>query len=278
MKRSKKIAALLLICALGSVVFSGVCAANAQTSSPDEGRWPTCAYTPLTQEHHNGPNFTVTVSFREQPIVGLKVILSVVRAEFGQDVGEIIATAHTDSAGVAHFFAIPPGIYRAHVEKALLAESKEIQVQADNASEDRVNIEWPDAPIATRNVRGWVTSWQKASPQNRSELLPHREVLVQLLDLRSGKPLASVRTDSEGYYEFPSRPEGLYVMRVGEHKDPSINSYDKAVEIAAESQLDHMPDLMIDTVCDRGLLAVADERDRQQEAAAVVAADAGTPK
>ena len=271
MKRSKGIAALLLICALGSLLLGAVGAAHAQASSPDEGRWPTCAYTPAAEEHHSGPNFTVRVSFREQPIVGQRVMLTMASAEFGQTIGDIIASAHTDSDGIAHFFAIPPGVYRAHVEKALLAESKEIQVNADNTSDNAMDIEWPRSPIVTGNVRGWIVSWQKSSPQNRAELLPHKNVFVQLLDLRSGKPLASVHTDSEGFYEFPVHPDGLYVMRVGEHPDPSIDSYDRAIEIVAVAERDHMPDLMVDQICGHGLLAVADEADREKEADAQIA-------
>ncbi len=261
MRHFKRIAATRLICALASLIFGGVCAAHGQISSPDEGRWPTCAYTPPAEEHLSGPNFTVRISFREQPIAGLKVILSVTGAKFEQNIGDIIASASTDSDGVAHFFAIPPGIYRAHVEKALLAESKEIQVQADNTSENRLEMEWPDSPILTGNLRGRIFSWQKSSPQNRADLLPHKNVFVQLLDLRSGKPLATVHTDSEGYYEFPPHPDGPYVIRVGEHQDPSINSYDTAVEVATDVAHGDMPDLIVDEVCGNGMVAMMDQAD-----------------
>jgi|SRR5215831_4110090 len=263
MKRAKRIAAPLLIYALGSLVLSGVFVANAQISSPDQGRWPTCANTPPAEEHHSGPNFTVRISFREQPIVGLKVILGVVTTEFGQNAGEIIATARTDSDGIAHFFAIPAGVYRAHVEKALLAQSREIQVEADDASENRVDIEWPDSPTMTGNLRGRIFSWQKSSPQNRAEILPHKNVFVQLLDLRSGKPLGSVHTDSAGYYEFPPHPDGFYVLRVGEHTDPSINNYDSAIEVAQDGTHGDMPNLIVDEVCGNGMVDTMDQADTQ---------------
>lgn len=206
------------------------------------------------------------VSYREQPITGLKIILSVVSGEAGQNVGEVIATASTDTNGTAHFFAVPSGVYRAHVEKALLAESREIHVQADDPSEDKIYLEWPNSPIVTGNLRGRIFSWQKSTPQNRAELLPHKSVFVQLLDLRSGKPLASVHTDSEGYYEFPSYPDGSYVMRVGEHSDPSINSYDNAVEVARDVTQGDMPDLVVDEVCGNGLVEMMDQADAQTAA------------
>lgn len=235
----------------------------AQTS-PDAGHWPNCDVVALVEDHQSGPDFTVRVSFREQPIVGVRVVLTGGSVDQEHVTGSVIETADADSNRTAHFFAVPPGTYSAHVEKALLAESKQIQVQADSTSEDTVDIEWPTSPISTRSVRGRIFSWQKSAPQNRADLRPHSNVFVQLLDLRSGRSLMSVHTDSEGYYEFPEHPDGLYVIRVGEHSDPSINSYDKAIEVSVNAVQEHMPDLEIDTVCGKGLLEMADYADRER--------------
>jgi hypothetical protein len=257
---------------MGIVLFAsaiGICSASAQTESADLGHWANCDADWPVEDHQSGPNFTVRITFREQPIVGVRVVLT--DGDSGQPQGNIVSTAESDSTGVAHFFATPPGTYWVHVEKALLAESKEIQVQADNTAEDKVVLEWPGSPIETRHLDGTVFSWQKSSPQNRPDLLPNRNVLVQLLDLRSGKPLASAHTDSAGYYEFTERPDGLYVIRVAEHKDPSINSYDKAIELTTESIQEHMPDLEVDHVCGKGLLAIADQADRDNTTNAQVA-------
>jgi hypothetical protein len=244
---------------------------RAQTLSADSGHWLNCDVVQLVDDHQSGPNFTVHVSFRGQPIVGVKVVLTGGSVDREHVTGSLIGTAETDSTGTAHFFAIPPGTYWAHVDKALLAESKRIQVQPDNPSEENVDIEWPASPMLTRNLQGRIFSWQKSTPQNRADLLPHRSVFVQLLDLRSGKPLMSVLTDSRGHYEFPEYPDGLYVMRVGEHEDPSINSYDKAIAVSTDSVQEHMPDLEIDQVCGKGLLEMADQPGRENKPSTQIA-------
>ena len=256
----------------------GSAGANAQTNSADIGHWLTCNVDWIFTDYRSGPNFTVRVSFREQPISDVKVVLTGEAAGPNQVTGRIVATGDTDSDGVAHFFAIPAGTYHARVDQALEAPSQQVQAEASDMTA-QVSIEWPNTPIVTRNVRGWITSWQKSSPQNRAELLPHQNVLVQLLDLRSGKPLASIHTDSQGFYEFPGHRDGLYVIRVGEHEDPSINSYDRAIEVAMDAGREHMPDLEVDKVCGSGLVEVQDETDQEKAADADIAAQtARTPK
>lgn len=271
MDSSNRIATLWIL-SVSLSLLTGVPAANAQADSPDQGHWSTCIVIRENPVNRSGPNFTVRVSFREQPIFGVKVVLTGLVADLNQVTGRVVATGDTDSNGTAHFFAIPPGTYHAHVDQALEAPSRQIRVEADNTTSDEVWIEWPSAPLVTRNIRGWITSWQKSSPQNHAELLPHKNVLVQLLDLRSGKPLANIRTDPQGFYEFPAYRDGLYVMRVGEHEDPSINSYDKAIEVSMDAGREHMPDMEVDRVCGNGLVEVQDETDQEKAAAAQIAA------
>jgi len=259
---NRKTAAWVLV--LFVLVAAGVSAGNAQTESAYEGHWLNCAGSWLIGDHGSGPNFTVKVTFRGQPISGVKVVLTGESADPTQNPGGLIATDHTDSNGVAHFFAIPPGTYQPHVDQALLASSKQIEVKADSSSSEEVQIEWPSAPITTRSARGWIRSGQKSSPQNRSEMLPHKNVLIQLLDLRAGKMLASQYTNAEGYYEFSVARDGLYALRVNEHPDPSINSYDQAVEVAGDALLEHIPDLEVSRICGQGLVQLQDEADREK--------------
>ena len=238
--------------------------AKAQMGSPDSGHWVTCNSSWTAEDHTTGPNFNVKVWFRGQPIAGARVVLTSERADAPQGGSEVIASHHTDSDGVAHFSGIPLGTYKAHLDQALLAPGDEIDVEPSYPAANQFQIEWPEQPIVTRSVRGWIRSWQKSSPQNRSELRPHGNVLVQLLGLRSGQPLASMHTNSDGYYEFYVPNDGLYVLRIGEHPDPSINSFDQAVEVVGDATLEHVPDLEVDRVCGRGLVRPEDESDREK--------------
>jgi len=239
--------------------------AGAQANSADSqqwGRWLDCDVNRLSAEHdQRSSNFTVRVSFRETPISGVRVSLATENPEVANASGRIVASGETDASGDAHFFAIPPGLYRAHADEALLASSAEVEVEAANAigntGADEVGIEWPSAPIVTRSLRGLLTSWQKSSPQNRSDLLPLQNVLVQLLDLRKAKLLSATHTSAEGYYEFPVR-DGLYVLRVSRGEDPSSYAYDVAVEVAASASAEQMPALEVDNGCGSGLLLMAD--------------------
>jgi hypothetical protein len=259
-----KQAKMARLCFLLVAIALSIPAAQAQTEFPDSGHWVTCESNWMAEDHSSGPNFTVRVSFRGQPIAGTRVVLMGEMADVPHAGSEFVATHHTDSNGVAHFSGIPRGTYKAHIERALLAPGEEIDVEAGHAASNEFQIEWPEEPIVTRSVRGWIRSWQKSSPQNRSELRPHGNVLVQLLDLRSGHPLASMHTNSDGYYEFYAPNDGLYVLRIGEHPDPSINSYDQAVEVAGNAMLDHVPDLEVDRVCGRGMVRIEDESDREK--------------
>ena len=47
----------------------------------------------------------------------------------------------------------------------------------------------------------------------------------------------------------PDVGEGLYVVRISEHPDPSINGYDKAVEVTSDAIRESMPSLVVDDGC-----------------------------
>jgi hypothetical protein len=261
---------------IAAVTIGGV-TVHAQSASVDRDRWMSCTVTGLIGYHYpQGPNFSIRVSFREQPVAGVKVVLT---DETAQPNPGVAAIAHTDPDGVARFFAIPPGLYQAHINQGLLSPSQEIEVHANqvqanevpanHSSAKEVPIEWPWSPAVTRSVRGWITSWQKDSPQNRSERRPFARALVQLLDLRSGKLLASTHTNADGYYEFAVSSDGLYVLRVSEAQDPSRTAYDRAVEVAWQASRDSMSRLEVDHACGGGLVELPDTIDRQDTAVTV---------
>ena len=265
---------LLFAVTLAAMTMGGGVTADAQTAWVHWDLWMSCTATGLIGDrHHEGPNFTVRVSFREQPVPGVKVVLT---DETALPSSGVVAAADTDRDGAAHFFMISPGIYRAHIDHGLLAPSSEIEVEANNGGAEEVRekvredvrLEWPWSPAVTRSVRGQITSWQKDSPQNRSERRPFVRALVQLLDLRSGKLLASTHTNTDGYYDFAVSSDGLYVVRVSEARDPSETAYDKAVEVAWQASRDSMPRLEVVHACGGGLVELPDLIGRQDLAVA----------
>jgi hypothetical protein len=252
---------------MGVVLFAGsigVRVASAQTKSADPGLWPSCEPPWPADFHPSGPKFTARIAYRGQPISGVKVILTAGAPQLGPAVGDVVATGETDGEGVAHFFSVPPGLYEAHIDKALVGDSERIYVEQENTTEAALAIEWPSSAIMTRHLRGSIRSLQKSSPQNRIEPRPHRNVALQLLDLRTGNALATVLTDSEGRYEFTVERDGLYVMRVGEHEDPSINSYDIPVQVSKDADFDLMPGLLVNRVCGEAFLEFENDRQREE--------------
>ncbi len=268
-----QLAATLAAVTIAAAITGGI-TADAQSASVDWDRWTSCTATGLIGDrHHEGPDFNVRVSFREQPVSGVKVVLI---DETAQPSSGVVAAADTDRDGAAHFFMIFPGIYQAHIDQGLLAPSPEIEVEANNGRAEEVRIEWPWSPAVTRSLRGQITSWQKDSPQNRSERRPFARALVQLLDLRSGKLLASTPTNTDGYYEFPVSRDGLYVVRVSEARDPSETAYDKAVEVAWQASRDFMPGLEVVHTCGGGLVELPDTIDWQDAAVTVASGSIST--
>ena len=255
-------------CSLSILLFVlaiGGCKASAQRTTADEGRGQCAVTWPVGDRYHAGSNFTVRVSFRDRPISSVKVVLNGETVLPNRIEAGVVATADTDSEGAAHFSAIRPGVYQAHIDQGLVSPNQEIEVEANDNSVGEVQqvrevaVEWPWAPTVTRSLRGWITSWQKDSPQNRSERRPFANALVQLFELRRGRLLESTHTDASGYYEFDISRDGLYVVRVSQAQDPSGTAYDKAVEVASQSATDPMPQLEVDHVCGGGLVELSDE-------------------
>lgn len=230
-----------------------------------------------TTWEHRSSDFTVQVSFRGETISGVRVTLTSEDPLADGSGRHVMGTLATGADGVARFTKIPPGKYIAHVNEGLLAQSQDLEVEAQYTNTDTVELEWPRAPIATRNVRGWLTGWEKLTPQNQSYRVPLANVQVQLFDLRSGKMLDNTRTDEDGYYEFPNSRSGLYVVRVSEGKYPSMEGYDEAIEVASNAVSEEMPGFVVDHVCGKGLALVNPRRESQDPCVPTGAADPNPP-
>jgi hypothetical protein len=226
---------------------------------------------------HRSPDFTVKVSFRGQPISGVEVTLTSVDPLPDGSGKHATSSGTTEFDGVAQFYAVPPGRYIAHVNQGLLAQSQDVGVEAANSSTGELRLEWPVAPIATRSVRGWVSAWERTTPQNHSQRVALSDAQVQLFDLRSGELVDSTRTNEDGYYEFPGSGNGLYVVRVSEGLYPDMKGYDQAVEVASNSARELMPGLVVDHVCDLGLSVLDPRHDNQEPCVPTGAADPVPP-
>ena len=265
---------ILLFAATIGAAMIGMLTATAQTASEDSRAGIVCPVAvPVADPYRQGPNFDLKVSFRDQPVSGMKLVLT---DKTVQPDPVVVATADTDRSGVAHFLAVRPGFYEAHVEEGLLAPVAEIEVEAGRSGEGQVAIEWPWAPSITRKVRGQLYSWQKDSPQNPGRFRPFANAVLQLFDLRSGKMVASTHTDVDGDYEFPNASDGLYVVRISQAKGLSRTAYDKAVEVASRASRDSLVRLGVDFVCGLALIEVPDAVDQDKEAVAAARASTAT--
>jgi hypothetical protein len=226
---------------------------------------------------HRSPDFTVKVSFRGRPISGVEVTLSGVDPLPDGSGKHATASGTTETDGVAQFYAVPPGRYIAHVNQGLLAQSQDVGVEAANSGTGELRLEWPLATLATRSVRGWISAWERTTPQNRSQRVPLSGAQVQLFDLRSGELVDSARTSDDGYYEFPDSGNGLYVVRVSEGRYPDMRGYDQAVEVASNAGREEMPVLVVDHVCDLGLSVLDPRHDSQEPCVPTGAADPMPP-
>jgi hypothetical protein len=247
------------ICMLSIVVCAGVIGStSAQSNWAGPSEWFGCGTGRVVgNSYHEGPDFDIRVSFREQSMVGVNVVLTSETSSPGNSSKYLIVTGQTDRDGVAHFIAVPRGKYYAHVNEGLMATNLEIEIGPNAASADEVDIEWPGTPFVTRGVRGWLNSWQRLTPQNRSQELPLPNVQLQLLNLRTGKILLETRTAEDGYYEFPVLPAGLYVLRINQRPNQSTNAYDEAVEVTSNAAREYLPLLVVDNSCGNGRVEVA---------------------
>jgi|SRR5215470_5890664 len=93
------------------------------------------------------------------PLLGLEYRLT----RFGKDGG--VATAKTNSHGVARFKAIPPRIYVPDSPDGVLFPSGDalIVVPAGHAPPETVELDWPNHSIATRILRGKFTVSEQLS-------------------------------------------------------------------------------------------------------------------
>ena len=200
-----------------------------------------------------GPDFSLKVSFHNAPVIGAEMAL--VHGGVWPDVngndaerGRVEATAQTDSLGVAHFFATPPGRYRVDSREGLLfpVSDMEINVDVTRGPGEEVTVRWAAHSIAVRALRG------KLSISTRPEASdsPLRSTEVALFDLRTSRLIESGETGEDGLYEFATVDSGLYALRVAlrsKIRENESESHYLAIELDPAADEATIPELKVAT-------------------------------
>ena len=192
-------------------------------------RWLNCDIDRISSESETGPDFSIRLSYRKSPLSGYRVTVI-------GDGDQLVAADQTDSQGIARSVGIPPGRYEASVD-GLGSPWTEIRVNASVQPERPVNLEWPPDVEVVRKLQGRLgISWNDV-------VSPFQSASLEVLDLRTGLPVATASTDSDGYYALPKVESGLYVLRVsfpveGEMK---AQTHDIAVEVNPVADGEEMP-------------------------------------
>ena len=189
--------------AFAITVLAGCIPCRAQVVSNPYRKWLDCDVDWIFTESIVGSDFPMKVNFHGTPLARIKISL---RQSVNGD--KVAATAETDSHGIVHFHAISPGSYDAGISKGILFSSPSIEVKANHASGQKIEVNWPSRSIAVRTVRG---RFNLAEELDSSEI-PLRGREVQLLDLQTAQVIESTQTDANGDYEFATKAPGVYAL------------------------------------------------------------------
>jgi hypothetical protein len=223
--------------AIAAAVLCGCAFAQAQDSDDThpKRKWLECDVDWIFSEETVGPAFSLQLSFHGSPIAGAPISLS--------KSGSVVSTARTNSHGVAHFSAIPPGEYHAGSPDGLLFPSRSliIEVKADHASGKKLKLDWPGYSITTQNLRGKFTASEELGDPD----IPLRNAPVELLDPYTSKLIESAHTDLNGDYEFATRIPGVYALRLRLAKkgESGSETRDLPVELAPGAEEYSIPEM-----------------------------------
>jgi hypothetical protein len=204
-----------------------------------------CVLSWLSTPYDVGTDFSVTLSFRQAPLPGIRVVLTPTgESADGSGHSRVPVTAVTDPSGTAHFLAVPAGKYYATAKNGIFFPSNEVTVHADGNFDGEIEIEWPLVPLPVRALRGKLAVPQEGAGADR----PLRFATAQLVDLRSSRVIETQRTSADGSYGFSTVKPGLYVVRIiPPHKDKKTEaaSGDLAVELDPVAQEPTIPEMRV---------------------------------
>jgi|SRR5208282_1649663 len=214
--------------------------------APVENKWLLCDFDWIFTPYDVGPDFSVTLSFRQAPLSGIRVMLTPggALANAGVSHGTPV-TAMTDSSGTAHFLGVQPGKYTAAAKNGLAFPSNEVTVHAGGDFDTEITIEWPLDSVAllVRTLHGRLITEGDESDPNR----PLPLATVKLLDLRSSRVVETRHTSEDGSYEFSTIEPGLYVVRVTPPEDKKTKpvSGDLAIELDPAARESTIPEVKV---------------------------------
>ncbi len=223
--------------AVAIAVLCGCSLAQDLDSSEERPKrqWLECDVDWMFSQETVGPAFSLQVSFHGSPIPGVPISLD--KSKGGA------FTARTNSHGVAHFGAIPPGRYDPSSPNGLLFPSGSlvIEVKADHASHEKLKLDWPGYSIPTQNLRGKFTTSKELS----NPAIPLRNAPLELLDPYTSKLIESGYTDINGDYEFATRTPGVYALRlsVAKRDGSSAETHDLPVELEPGAREFSIPEM-----------------------------------
>jgi len=146
---------------LGTTVAILSCAACAQEQelSQPYKKWLLCDVDFLFTTETVGPDFSVRLFSEQAPPAGVRLKLVRGGTEWKPGDGRVVATAKTDSTGVAQFLAIHAGNYHPRIEDGLLFPNNEfIEVESGHRSGEEVRVYWPGESTKVRALRGRLTT------------------------------------------------------------------------------------------------------------------------
>ena len=220
-----------------------VLASFARAQSADEVRpprkWLECDVDwIISGDEKVGPDFSLEISFDDGPLTGARI-------ELEHD-GKVVATAKTDSRGLAHFTAIPPGEYSPRPAGGLgfPRASQDIEVVRNHGSGKKVKLRWPASSISVRALSGRLSTSEELDGPST----PLHGAKVELLDLRTGRLIETAETDMDGSYNFSELRRGLYDLRVTPPvplERGKILSRELAIQLDASGKHGMIPELKV---------------------------------
>lgn len=201
--------------------------AQTQTIGEPHHKWPDCGVDLMFSEATFGPNFSLKVWHHGTPVSGARIKLNKAVNASGDG---IVASARTDSRGIARFRAIPKGrYYPDSLDRLLFPLYLIIEVKTGEPTGKSVTLDWPDHPIVIRKLRGRLSISEEPDTPN----LPLRNATVELRDVYTSRLLETASTDANGDYEFTTSAPGLYALRLvlPTRTEADFENRDLAVEL-----------------------------------------------
>ena len=205
-------------------------------------KWPSCDVDWIFSEEEVGSDYSLKVSFRGTPVTGSRITLNKAINASGDGV---VATAKTDSRGIAHFRAIPKGSYYLEPTDGLLFRSgiQLIKVETEHARGEHVKVDWPSNALAARNLRGRLSvSDEPSGPE-----IPLRKAIVELRDVYTARLIETEATDANGDYEFATTTPRVYALRLilPEKNGSGTETRDLAIELDPAAEEISIPGMKV---------------------------------